>query len=116
MGMFDQLECKRPLPDLGIVDGAPWQTKDFFCEMATLTITDDGRLLRAGGLFNNSPQVEVNYHGDLCFYSDRDGVWFEYVARFTEGRLSRIWRVVEETDGNQAATQSSGVNRGSAAK
>ena len=46
--------------------------------------------------------VEIPYHGDIVFYtsigSREEGTfeWFEYKARFTEGRLQWIKRVESE--------------------
>lgn len=42
MGMFDYLEVKYPLPPPG---GHGFQTKEFNCEMKSITITEDGRLI-----------------------------------------------------------------------
>ena len=35
----------------------------------------------------------TNYHGDIIFYEgiSKDGMWRDYTARFTEGKLTRIW-------------------------
>ena len=43
MGMFDDVKCEMPLPDGWQSYGL--QTKDFGCEMTTLFIRKDGRLL-----------------------------------------------------------------------
>src|SRR5919199_863327 len=48
--------------------------------------------------------VEIPYHGDIVFYtsigSHEEGTfeWFEYKARFTEGRLQWIKRLESEWD------------------
>lgn len=59
-------------------------------------------LARVIGSLRSVPvgDVEVPFHGDVIFYtsigggSDRE--WFEYRARFTEGRLQWIKRVRED--------------------
>ncbi len=58
-------------------------------------------LTRAIGSLRAVPigDVEVPYHGDVYFYTSigtreaDDFEWFEYQARFTEGRLQWIKRV-----------------------
>ena len=119
MGMFDYLVCEHPLPDGRVVEGPVWQTKDSPCQMGVVTITADGRLLfeeshveavpeeqrpffgtprwAEGGLFQMCGMsrrvvdrvVEHPFHGDLRFYNGRE----EYIARFTEGRLSSMRKV-----------------------
>ena len=118
MGMFDTITCEMPLPEPKPPDGLWWQTKDFECEMARYTITEDGRLIYHSFHYESTPQeklpypdaepgsfksicgiltvvsdgdVEMPHHGDVRFYSSDDhGGWWEYLARFTEGRCVRI--------------------------
>lgn len=101
MGLFDYIECDYPLPD-GFdpkVARATFQTKDTPSQqLDTYVITADGRLLCEG--------CEVtDFHGDIRFYTSNWAGWddarfitegdaapfaCEYVARFTDGRVSRI--------------------------
>lgn len=96
--------------------------------MERFTITEDGRLIHHTKRYESVPRaerpypdddgllgfigsirgidagdVEVPLHGDLNFYeNDEKGDWWEYTARFTEGRLSRIWLLshrAKETEG-----------------
>jgi hypothetical protein len=125
MGRYDELRCEAPLPD-GTVRPDGWQTKNGPCEMGTVTITADGRLLFEDAHHENVPeeerpyygkpqwfekdgvtpsffsfagcmrrvvdaQVEQPFHGDVNFYNDSES----YIARFTEGRLSRIFAEAE---------------------
>jgi hypothetical protein len=47
------------------------------------TITADGRLLKE--------KAEVQFHGMLNFYTyTNDAMWFEYEAKFADGRLIEI--------------------------
>lgn len=61
-----------------------------------------GGLVRSLGCMRAVPvgDVELPFHGDLVFYTSRgtgpDMEWFEYQARFTEGKLQWIRRVKEE--------------------
>jgi len=118
MGLYDYIKCEYPLPDDGPQD-ALFQTKDTDANyMEAYRITTDGRLVHQTvryetvppevrpypnaddwrgvvGCFRSVPtgDVTIHYHGDIYFYESIGGEWFEYVARFTEGKVSRIWRV-----------------------
>lgn len=118
--MFDYINCEHKLPDTPIPPPTNkyFQTKDTPDQgMAIYTITADGRLTWKPyimeevpeaerwypnddgllGLFGSLRRVEgdpqtLDWHGDIYFYkssSDHSG-WWEYRARFTEGRLSGI--------------------------
>ncbi|MEO9970108.1 MAG: hypothetical protein ABJG15_09855 [Hyphomonadaceae bacterium] len=40
-----------------------------------------------------APEQIKDLHGDICFYgTDENGEWWSYSARFTEGKLARIFR------------------------
>lgn len=114
MGMFDLIVCRAPLPDGYISpERQEFQTKDFECTLSTYTITEDGRLICDDWHYEVVPpeerrdpnsvvgclrrvvdraDVDQNFHGDLHF-GDRDR---EYIARFTEGKLTRITAEPEE--------------------
>ena len=90
MGMFDDVKCERVMPGDRQPRSCQFQTKDFACEMSGYEITSDGRLLKDG---------EPHYfHGHLNFYTHESddntgrggGWWFEYDAKFTDGRLVEI--------------------------
>jgi len=81
--MFDDITCEHPLPADPKPPGTSFQTKDFDCFMDRYTITADGYLLRNG--------ESVPFHGMINFYTyTRDDMWFEYEAKFTDGRLVEI--------------------------
>lgn len=83
MGMFDDITCERPLPAEPKPPSTSFQTKDFDCLMDHYTITADGYLLKDG--------ESVPFHGMLNFYTyTDDDWWFEYEAKFTDGRLVMI--------------------------
>lgn len=121
MGMFDHIKSEIPMPD-GYV--GELQTKDLGCNMDSLLIRADGRLLiedckyevvppeeRQGdrsslrsALFSlrviDSTWCDLDYHGDLRIYgsekrADSETLWHEYVVRFTHGQLESI-RIFEK--------------------
>lgn len=103
MGLFDDVECHYPLPTEPpefIKSGERrFQTKDLPDPyLRKAVITEDGRLEVDGEEWSD-------FHGDLEFYTSnwvsikggevftRDGEDLEsvtYVARFTEGKVSKI--------------------------
>lgn len=93
MGMFDdiRIEGGAELPE-HLVAGRWYQTKDLDCRLDRYTITQGGRLARddkEGGV------DYVPHHGDIYFYTFADEKaskgWVQFVARFTEGLLTRVW-------------------------
>lgn len=58
MGMYDNVEVKYPLPPPG---GENFQTKDFDCQLDSLEITADGRLLRHECDWEDTPKAERPY-------------------------------------------------------
>ena len=96
MGMYDDIWCRRVLPD-GL-DGKEhtFQTKDLECNLWKYEITDDGRLLCHIWQEDNSyiSNEIKDYHGYITFYHGvRKGVdmeWHEYVAKFTDGKLVEL--------------------------
>ena len=109
MGMFDYVRCEVPLPD-GWEEPRELQTKDFDCELNTLVITPDGRLLLENNCVPHGsqppPARDTNFHGIFYFYGSellgyhpkKDGEpfreridkWHEYSVKFTDGRLMEI--------------------------
>jgi hypothetical protein len=118
MGMFDYLKIsteKLPLsPDekRAVGENHEWQTKDFDCILSTAEITDDGKLRffsfkyawdedavspmtkitgRKGGLIRVDEEwIDVPHHGYVRFYGSANNVWYEFMAKFTEGVLVNI--------------------------
>lgn len=62
---------------------------------------DEKPFVRIFGMLRSIPvgDVDMAYHGDITFYTslgsreEGDFEWFEYKARFTEGRLQWIERI-----------------------
>lgn len=106
MGMFDDVICEAPLPDGW--EGKCLQTKDLDCLLCIYTITKGGRLIRTSpAWYEDSDKTviseDTNFHGILNFYGhedlpDKQLVWHEYNAKFTDGNLVSITKV-EEPDG-----------------
>jgi hypothetical protein len=119
VGLYDDLTCKMPLPEPRPPEGTTFQTKDLGQSMERFTITADGLLIHHTVRYEDVPReerpypdaepgdwrsicgiirsiptgdVEVPYHGDVRFYrcASRTYEWWEYIARFTEGRCVRI--------------------------
>lgn len=101
MGLFDYVRCLHPLPDGFLPGDRLFQTKSMDDPyLNILVITEDGRLVREDGSRDYS-----DFHGDLDFgwsnicagwsgfyatYDDTEIDSRDYVARFSNGRLSRI--------------------------
>ena len=122
MGMFDTLKIsidKLPLTDeeKSLVDESQnWQTKDFDCTLSMIYIEDNGDLevtkdkyrwddsikgyLGYGASVLESREVVhlSDYHGYVNFYNhSKDQIfWFEFNAKYTDGKLVEIKRVPRE--------------------
>jgi hypothetical protein len=69
-----------------------WQTKDVVePTMGNLVITKSGRLHEVGYVENE----DLNYHGDMNFYTIYHGEWIEFKARFTDGQLESLTLIPE---------------------
>lgn len=92
-----------------------WQTKDFDCELTEIYITDEGELKinrwnyeevtkeerpypdgegllgLMGSLRRVNERLEkIEYHGCVFFYSIIGDDWYEFFAKFTDGKLVSI--------------------------
>jgi hypothetical protein len=91
--MFDDVRCELPLPGPIKPKRLSFQTKDLDCALDLFTIKADGTLMRSGGCTDDS-EYAYPFHGMLTFYTyegggrkeDGDGMWFEYEAKFTDGK------------------------------
>lgn len=97
MGMFDYIYSRQPLPECDLAPQMEFQTKNFDCCLEHYVIEADGRLLRCGHLAEESVDLtdaeDTEYHGDIRFYgAGPGGERFEFVARFTHGRLEWVKR------------------------
>ena len=112
MGMFDTLKVEIKIPGFFEVPGIEFQTKSLDNALEKYVITNNGELYREvwdykwiedethflGGYEYKIPESYrreylTDFHGDIIFYEGKsvDGVWRDYTARFTEGKLTRIW-------------------------
>ena len=121
MGMFDYIRCEMPLPADPAPPAITWfQTKDVPTNQLYLekwTITKDGELIKHGvscedrgdknaeagslerimGCMTPVPVPDddksIPFHGDISFYhyDNNTKEWWDYVARFTDGRCTKIW-------------------------
>jgi hypothetical protein len=118
MGMFDTVIInvdKLPISQedkksLGNDPG--FQTKDFDCMLTNIYITDDGELKinrfdqgwdkdavngfgTKGAITHENERLEtIPFHGFMNFYTTNDKQeWFEFAAKFTDGKLVDIIRI-----------------------
>lgn len=112
MGMFDTLKVEIKIPGYSEIPDVEFQTKSLDCTLDNYVITNNGELYKEVWEYNwiddethyfkgysekvpDSYRREylTNYHGDIIFYSSKkiDGKWRYYSARFTEGKLTRMW-------------------------
>lgn len=124
MGMFDYVRSRVALPD-GFT--GELQSKDFDCELAVVEIREDRTLWIERFDYEEVPLSErpypdaddwrsiigcmrrinerwerLDFHGDMTFYGGQDVVWHEYVARFTDGKLSSIKQISPAGEGARA--------------
>lgn len=114
MGMFDTLRVEVKMPGYTEIPDDEFQTKSLGSFMDQYVISSNGQLYRevwehewveneSSPFKGYMKRVEdsyrreylTDYHGDIIFYTSHprteDGMWRDYTARFTEGKLSRIW-------------------------
>ncbi len=115
MGMYDTLVISKrllPLTDeekTKLPEQPGWQTKDLDCILANVYITEEGELkidrtssdfidlLTDSSLPDGTHSIDdrldiIDHHGYVRFYSSIEGVWFEFRAKFTDGKLIAIER------------------------
>ena len=114
MGMFDEIRVEQILPGNTEIINKWYQTKSFDNVMAKYVITAKGELYEErydwewiddqshwlGGYVceveNSYRRVYLtDFHGDVIFYTSKpmntNRMWRDYTARFTEGKLTRMW-------------------------
>jgi hypothetical protein len=107
MGMFDEIRVELLLPKEYEITDTWYQTKSLECALYKYVITAKGELYREGWDYEwvtdaNSPltgnfkkiadsyyrEYLTDFTGDIIFYRR---VWRDYHARFTNGKLERLW-------------------------
>ena len=103
MGLFDDIKCEFPLPDE--CKETNFQTKDFPDPyLDKYVITKEGKLAKrtfsgVGDEWHHDKDEPMEFHGILNFYTYTgsheagDFKWWEYAAKFTDGKLVSITRV-----------------------
>lgn len=120
MGMFDKIKCEVLLPDGSMQNDREFQTKSLENLMNSYVITQNGELYEEdwdsewvedssfkvlGGYLKRIEgsyhrKYLTDFHGDIIFYSgdilpdvsdSGEKTYRDYHARFTEGKLSRMW-------------------------
>lgn len=110
MGMYDYVRVnidKLPITAedakiFGFGDTFDFQSKGWECRLGILIITDEGTLIYEyyESLFEDEERTKkilTDYHGYLNFYDYVNTQWFEFNAKFTDGKLVEIKRVQEHT-------------------
>ncbi len=113
MGMYDHLLINKELLPITqeekdkISEGEVYQTKNFDNAMDKYEILDNGDLkVTRATWYKDDKQVDteiIPYHGIINFYtyigapnSYKDEEWFEFQAKFTDGKLVEIRRFKED--------------------
>jgi hypothetical protein len=114
MGMFDTIKVEMKIPGYTEIPDEVFQTKSLDNCMYHYVITRSGDIYREeweydwieddkhmlGGWIQKVEdsyrrEYLTNFHGDIIFYTSKplteDRIWRDYTARFTEGKLARVW-------------------------
>ena len=101
MGMFDHVIIDpKLLPYVGNVksnffENADWQTKSLDNALCTFTLTENS--LIELNLWNKEERVITDFHGHVQFYTSISDVWYEFKAKYTDGKLVSVVQVFNET-------------------
>lgn len=116
MGMFDDLECHPSLLPDDLPEHSGFQTKSFpepsmdkyriteegDLEILRYDLEETGVMIKIAGVewperrrINERWEKVQDYHGDIYFYASvpqpgHHYSWYEFNARFTDGKLSRL--------------------------
>ena len=112
MGMFDEIQCKLPLPidfDLGVDHRNYWfQTKSLECAMDYFVLGEDRILYlrKSERIDHESGEVSFKHHlermdyiGEICFYTNLSSMfsetaapsgWIEFSTYFVRGELKEF--------------------------
>jgi hypothetical protein len=97
--MFDDLNIAKEIkiPGFPKNQNRDFQTKDLECQCHRFEVSPEGRLtLTINRKAGTRISVDQNFHGMLNFYALLGDRWFEYNAKFTDGKLVSVKRVKEE--------------------
>lgn len=115
MGMFDEIRVEQILPGQYEITNTWYQTKSFDNSMSKYIISANnelyqerweyewvedekyflkGYIKKIDGTYRR--KYLTDFHGDVIFYSSKpelntNRVWRDYHARFTEGKLTKLW-------------------------
>lgn len=116
MGMFDYITCEYgEVPDIEYqtkdtdsqylerykidADGALWhEYREYKWEPDPERKNDDGLLAFVGALKTTLKEWRKldDFRGEIVFYADKGGEWFEYSALFDKGKLISIERIITD--------------------
>lgn len=106
MGMFDYIKIdSKLLPYIGNIDSnyfdnELWQTKSLDNCLIIYQITKNG-LIEIGygeeNLENDYEKIFIdNFHGIIRFYTDINEIWYEFDAKFTDGKLVSVTNSIDD--------------------
>lgn len=97
MGMFDYLFIDIEMLPISdeikekVGDNPGWQTKSLDSTLSDVYITNEGELM-VNFRYTSNEKTKLQYHGYLNFYTFIDKEFFEFTAKFTDGKLIEIVR------------------------
>ena len=97
MGMFDYIIIdQKLLPYMGNIasnyfENAEWQSKSLDKALDTVTITENS--LIEVNLSNKEKRIITDFHGFINFYTYVSEIYYEFKAKYTDGKLVSIVEV-----------------------
>jgi len=87
--MYDNILVEEgvPLPEFPKDAQRTFQTKSLDNLLTLHRITKSGRLMEKIACSIGFKWHDTEYHGIIRFYTNHDVKWYEYAARFTDGQL-----------------------------
>ena len=99
--MYDNIKIdQKLLPYIGNIESnyfedADWQTKSLDKALDTVILTENS-LIEIN--FSTKQERIINdYHGFVQFYTSISGIWYEFKAKYTDGKLVSIVQVFNES-------------------
>lgn len=96
--MFDYIKIdSKLLPyisnvDSKLFDNENWQTKSLDKCLSEFTITTGGLLEKS---LSKDERVIKNFHGIIRFYTSINETWYEFDAKFTDGKLESVIEYID---------------------
>ena len=97
--MFDYIKIdQKLLPYIGNIDSnyfenEEWQSKSLRKALDTVTLTEN--CLIEVNLSDKEERIITDFHGFINFYTKVSGIWYEFKAKYTDGKLVSVVQVLE---------------------